>query len=456
MCWWMLLLTLTQQTLTEREYEVIAASLRNDLGTVERLLNEGVQVENLGPALINATAAGQTAMAKVLVLKGVPVNVRDSEVGWTPVMRAAGNGDLELFEFLVEHGADLKMIDYTGTSCLIWAASNGHMNTVRAILDLGIVDVNLTDSLGQTALKVAKDRTIQDLIRRSGGKSTEFAADRVRKKRINELAEIPQALALGKKLYDLRMIEDAFLCYQKAYKLSSKKDSVAALGMAMTYNLNGKPGKAKKLCDFVINHSDQARILSLAHWERGLSVISAKGNDGFPEAEIDFVKAVEIDPSNAFHHYALGEAWLQVGKTDRAVEFLVRALELQPGSDFEVKAIEYLMASGETEASLSNRLGRPIVHWDAYLVLTDDMAAPVRMGAAPTHLPDGSITLEVAIDVTGKVMGVRVMEAEASMNQLRLQRELVANVREWTYQPASQNGQPVPVRMAFKIMAAQQ
>lgn len=56
----------------------------------------------------------------------------------TPLMHAAANGHLEVFELLVHHGASIIRIDGVGSCCLAKACDNGHLQVVRRCIEIGL------------------------------------------------------------------------------------------------------------------------------------------------------------------------------------------------------------------------------------------------------------------------------------------------------------------------------
>ncbi|XP_067676260.1 ankyrin repeat domain-containing protein 50-like [Haliotis asinina] len=77
----------------------------------------------------------------VLSLNSVGINSRGME-DRTPVMAAAENGQKEVVELLVEHGANLVLCDMDGNNILHIACYEGHLDVVKYLLSLNSVDIN--------------------------------------------------------------------------------------------------------------------------------------------------------------------------------------------------------------------------------------------------------------------------------------------------------------------------
>jgi len=78
--------------------------------------------------LHSAAAARSVPIARLLLEGGAPVNARqgDGEGGFTPLMEAAFNGQVEMVELLMRYGSDPSMKDDSGNNAADHARSKGH------------------------------------------------------------------------------------------------------------------------------------------------------------------------------------------------------------------------------------------------------------------------------------------------------------------------------------------
>lgn len=160
--------------------------------------------------LTEAADANDTATARYLIAKGADVNAR-SEIGDTPLILSAGNGNVEVMKLLLARGADVNAVDSSESlqvkngpialgsfTPLLYAASYGGYDAVKVLLDAG-AKVNVQDVRGMTPLMlaIATDRpdvrVVRLLIERGADVNTksnvgETAADWARK------ANYPQIL----------------------------------------------------------------------------------------------------------------------------------------------------------------------------------------------------------------------------------------------------------------------
>ncbi|XP_071084298.1 ankyrin repeat domain-containing protein 50-like isoform X1 [Haliotis cracherodii] len=88
-----------------------------------------------------ASRDGDLEEVKRLLSQGVDINCRGLG-SWTPVMRAAWYGHRDVVELLVSKGADVSLVDEDGDNILHLACMRGHLETVKYVLSLHVVDIN--------------------------------------------------------------------------------------------------------------------------------------------------------------------------------------------------------------------------------------------------------------------------------------------------------------------------
>jgi uncharacterized protein len=107
-----------------------------------------------GPSFIDTVASGDTAQAlHLLGVKGTDVNAVGAD-GATAIMYAAANGDLELVRALIKAGANVKLANQFGTSAITEAAIIGSAPIIDALIKAG-ADPNFKTLNGETPLMAA-------------------------------------------------------------------------------------------------------------------------------------------------------------------------------------------------------------------------------------------------------------------------------------------------------------
>jgi ankyrin repeat protein len=106
----------------------------HDLDKMRFLLERGAPVDDF--ALVAAASVpGSRGALELLLAHGG--KGRTAVPAYTPLMAAAGNGDLEAVQCLLAHGADAKAKTPTGFTVLIAAALSGNAQVVALLLERG-------------------------------------------------------------------------------------------------------------------------------------------------------------------------------------------------------------------------------------------------------------------------------------------------------------------------------
>ncbi|XP_067650424.1 inversin-A-like [Haliotis asinina] len=83
-----------------------------------------------------------TQVRRILSQGLVDINSRVGNHGKTPLMVAAQEGHCKIFDFLIRNGANVSQVDDDGKNLLYWSCKGGHVGMVECVLPQYDVDVN--------------------------------------------------------------------------------------------------------------------------------------------------------------------------------------------------------------------------------------------------------------------------------------------------------------------------
>ncbi|XP_067653568.1 ankyrin repeat and SOCS box protein 2-like [Haliotis asinina] len=117
-----------------------------------------------GRDLYYASSRGDLETVKRILAEGhVDINYR-GDYSKTPVMMAAQIGHRDVVEFLMGRGADMSLVDRGGNNVLYFACAGGDLETVKLILSMNVVDINVRNNYGYTAADWARGRRHQRVL----------------------------------------------------------------------------------------------------------------------------------------------------------------------------------------------------------------------------------------------------------------------------------------------------
>jgi ankyrin repeat protein len=122
---------------TEKRTPLMFASFNGHAPVAEYLLDVGAEIDskdsNGRTALMYASSGPFGETVKLLLTRGAEVNVQGTLEGFTSLMTAAAEGQLEVVRHLLDHGADRSLEDTDGDTALTFARQNGHAEVVKLL-----------------------------------------------------------------------------------------------------------------------------------------------------------------------------------------------------------------------------------------------------------------------------------------------------------------------------------
>ncbi|XP_046335601.2 serine/threonine-protein phosphatase 6 regulatory ankyrin repeat subunit A-like [Haliotis rufescens] len=156
---------------------VMAAAHEGNDGVFNLMVHEKADlltVDDYGSTcLIQACIGGNANIVQYLLdMKIFDVESRGND-GWTPLMAAAAAGHQEVFQMLVEAGADVTVKDAANDNCLMLASMGGNAVIVQELLQMKTFEINGRGGKGWTAVMFAAfygQTEIFDILVKSGAK----------------------------------------------------------------------------------------------------------------------------------------------------------------------------------------------------------------------------------------------------------------------------------------------
>lgn len=134
--------------------KLIVAIVNGDYEEVKSLLESGVDPNFQNewyPPLMKAVVYDQLQIISTLLLYGANIDYQRFD-GENALMIAASKHDhQEIFDFLIQCGADINIKDNYGWTALMYAANYGNYNAIRELIKLGAT-INIVDKDGRTPL----------------------------------------------------------------------------------------------------------------------------------------------------------------------------------------------------------------------------------------------------------------------------------------------------------------
>ncbi|MGB9835608.1 MAG: ankyrin repeat domain-containing protein [Candidatus Saccharicenans sp.] len=347
--------------------------------------------------LQRAAMDGDVNKVKMLLDKGTDIN--EWKYG-TPLMFAASSGRLEVVKLLVARGANINAQAEAGWTALGWAAMEGHKEIVDFLIASG-ADVDL-------AL-----RGLQQMDKNGHGTSTKLESgykmiqDRRGWAQLSA-GKYEQALESFKQLLAQEPTADNFLGFSYAYYgLGKYSDSLQAARAALKAN-------------------DR---LPYGYASLGRSQLALGDNAA---AVSSFEKAVELSARDASLILWLGRAYLQAGDFDRGIKTLEKSAELDPSAVAPLAELCYArLKAGQWDEAIQaadRALTATKLPEDKANILSARAIALREKGATDEALIDAQKSLEVSQENERARLAMAAVEIDRANYEQAL--KLLAGIKD--------------------------
>lgn len=106
-------------------------------------------------------------VTRILLDGGAEINAGDNKSGRSPLMHAVENDCIDMVKLLIESRCDVNAQSYSGNTALHSACGRGRIEIVRVLLKNG-ADNSLKNNHNDTAIMVAKNKKVSDVLRGKG------------------------------------------------------------------------------------------------------------------------------------------------------------------------------------------------------------------------------------------------------------------------------------------------
>lgn len=150
------------------EAAFLGMAFKGDLGAVQQFVSKGTPVDSINDdkstALMWAAYNGHTPVVAYLLEQGATVDLKDNN-GRTALLYASSGPFPETVGLLLRKGADVNVQGTTeGFTALMMAAAEGQVEVVRVLL-LNGASIDVIDRDGDTAKKFAREKGHNEVLK---------------------------------------------------------------------------------------------------------------------------------------------------------------------------------------------------------------------------------------------------------------------------------------------------
>ena len=143
----------------EGSYSVLLAAIgTGDCNTVRWLIEQGVDVnhcdKNGFTAVHIAAMQGNLDVVKLLKESGANIHVENNEGSYSVMLAAIGTGDCNTVRWLIEQGVDVNHCDKNGFTAVLNAAQQGNLDVLKLLKESG-ANIHVQNEMGDNSIMSA-------------------------------------------------------------------------------------------------------------------------------------------------------------------------------------------------------------------------------------------------------------------------------------------------------------
>ena len=148
-------------------HELLNAATTGEVSKVKLLIEKGINLnvsdETGLNALMSASHRGHVEILELLLDAGVSIDAKDS-LGYTALMFSCNSGKLSCASYLIDNGANVNEVDNDGSTPIMFCTQHGYNDVVQLLLEKG-ADPTIKGSHGLSAISFAQKNGLNETLK---------------------------------------------------------------------------------------------------------------------------------------------------------------------------------------------------------------------------------------------------------------------------------------------------
>ena len=148
-------------------HELLNAATTGEVSKVKLLIEKGINLnvsdETGLNALMSASHRGHVEILKLLLDAGVSIDAKDS-LGYTALMFSCNSGKLSCASYIIDNGANVNEVDNDGSTPIMFCTQHGYNDVVQLLLEKG-ADPTIKGTHGLSAISFAQQNGLNETLK---------------------------------------------------------------------------------------------------------------------------------------------------------------------------------------------------------------------------------------------------------------------------------------------------